>query len=273
MEVIMARLHASLIIIILFISSCTQINVDQFSLKISREKVFKEQLLHKIFLLSQNVSDQKAQDTLNEIQERLLLAAPHEYGATVCEPKESDDYILFIPLWKEKLPVGEMWAEVISDNISYAHFLPALQGVTVKTYFAYSETGRILEFLHEAFHANIFADARYDMQSDKTYFEEERDAYTFQGILMLTLGNSDYVKLFENEIARIATSVRESGTIPWPSVYNLESVFGKSQSAQETTFLQKSFWIHAVFTYLDFTSASEKKSIFLAHIAKEGWPL
>ena len=277
MEVFMEKSLSLLFAIVLLMCNCAKINIDPPSQNISSDEVLKEQFLQNISLLAQDVSDQATQDTLSNIQERLILATPHKYGATVRESKESCKYILFIPLRKESLPAGMMWAEVISDKSAYAFFLPALKGVTIQSYVQYSEIGEILSFLHEAFHANIFANSQWDIQSDQEYFEEERDAYTFQGILMIAIGKEKYVTLLENEIARIAENVRINGIIPPPTQSDLEPAFGKAKSQEEVTFLRKSVWIHAVFTYLDLTdtdkSANGKKAIFLAQLAENGWTL
>lgn len=271
----MGKLSAIFISILCILCGCASTTAVQPSQDHLVEMTIKKDILQKISSIIQITSDQKTKDILNEIQNKLTLATPHEFGATVREEGGYCDHILFIPLLKNDPPVGEMWAEVISDNTSYAFFLPALQAVAIKEDLPYSNTGKILLFLHEAFHANIFSYAPYDIQSDEEYFSEERDAYMFQGILMHAIGKEKYMTLLEKEIDRITTKVKGNAIIPWPVKNDLECVFGKSRSRAEEEFMQKSFWIHAVFTFLDRTETenSTKKAVFLAQIARSGWTL
>lgn len=271
----MRKLPTIFIGILCILSGCARIATIQPSQDHLVERSVKEKILREISSIIQITSDQRSRDILNEIQNKLTLATPHEFGAIVREESGCCDHILLIPLQKNDPPVGEMWAEVVSDHMFYAFFLPALQAVAIKEELPYSDTGKILLFLHEAFHANIFSYAPYDIQSDEEYFSEERDAYIFQGTVMYAIGKEKYMALLEKEVDRIMANVKKSGIIPWPVINDLELVFGESHSRAEEEFMQKSFWIHAVFTFLDRTEteSSTKKTAFLAQIAQSGWTL
>jgi hypothetical protein len=110
--------------------------------------------------------------------------------------------------------------------------------------------------LHEGDHAAAMTYAPYDWRDDAEFCRAERDTHEFENDLVLALGGPAYLKLLNQEVARLRTNSEKKAigtSFPNRLKYydDLDPIFGPARSDFEKALRATHVWLHACFVLLE----------------------
>ncbi len=145
--------------------------------------------------------------------------------------------------------------------------------VYLKDYYNISNFGKGISLLHEGYHAVNAYKQRYSFP--KSYALQEIAAYTFQNRIQEKIGGDKYQKLLDQELSIFDSLLNKKGAdkmtdsidmsvVPRTSIHSaLDSIFGKFESFQDICDKESSFYVNAVFRFIDKHATEEYMRIDL----------
>lgn len=189
--------------------------------------------------------------------ERNYLAngMPRVESVEALENKKYSNLILFVPILKGERELSENWRDL--SFFSPAQYVSNIKAIVVDGDVRYSQTGKVIVLAREYYRAYSTTDT--PLYDEESFWLIEKDAQAFQNKFMWFLGGEKYQKLVYAEVRRINNLIdkkknKELGCfLPEPTVYNkqLIKIFGKPESQEEESYVQRTLWIDAMFVIIE----------------------
>ncbi len=178
----------------------------------------------------------------------------------------------FLVLFPSDVKYGKVWDSIIRTRLNIACWSPEVASMTVSG--EYNVSPRVLGLVlhHEMVHLTSAPTRGKPPTTFKERMEEEREAYTYEFMLLRKIGGEPYEKALAQEAERIGKEVAKNGEGGYgkrpdyePYATVLDGIFGKPSGEDEKKVRATLIFINGMFKYLD-DHAAEKKAEIMGDI-------
>ncbi|GEM_PF-3109927 len=217
----------------------------------------------------EKINDPEVNLVWEYVYNHMTVAKPVKYGHQHIGVNPNikigvNKFLTFVPLLPGDEKIGK-WKSFF-DGTAVAVFMPTNNVIILKSFYDFTDNGKVMIFLHEAYHAYSYSKkikgiVSSEQQVTPEYLEEEILAHTFQNKIMLLIGGEDYKRHLEEEILlyekllgeyqkQVPDAIAISPPRENPGLI-LALLKEAPRSRKETTFFQTSAMVHSVYTFFD----------------------